>query len=445
MQTKDFILSDDGRILISVRDDQITTAHVPNGVTDIDKMAFRECKSLTEVILPKTVTTIGMLAFYGCDALETITIPIGVTEIQDLAFSKCPSLTSVHIPVSVAIMGSGVFSLCPKLHTITVDKRNKRFDSRDNCNAIIRKSDKALIQGCQNTIIPDGVTVIGSNAFNGCRFPHPISIPDSVRIVEDYAFSNCTGMPSVNLPGKLTKIGDYAFHNTDLETVSMPKMLTEIGENAFEDCTLLKSIDIPANVSVVGDYAFKGCSGLCTITVDEENAFYDSRMKCNAIIEKRRGMLVAGCRNTVIPDGVEEIGIWAFHKCRDLTEISIPVGVIVINAGAFSDSGLRSVTVPVSVVHIHDFAFSDCESLSMVTIEGKPVIIEEEMFDNCPALRTIRFLTDNPGNIYLYDDSFNEDSIGRCTLIVPKGAEEGYRAHPVFRKFKEIIADEAMK
>ena len=441
MQTKDFILSDDGRILIGVRDDQITSAHVPYGVTDIDGMAFRECRCLKEVFLPKTVTTIGMLAFYGCDALESVTIPIGVTEIRDLAFSKCPNLTSAHIPVSVAIMGSGVFSLCPKLHSLTIDKRNTRFDSRDNCNAIIRKSDKALIQGCHNTIIPDGVTVIGDHAFNGCGFTQALRIPDSVRIIGDYAFSNCTGLSSVKLPDRLHKIGEYAFHNTDIEAISLPAILTEIGKNAFEDSTHLQSVDIPANVSMIGDYAFKGCTSLRSITVDEENAFYDSRQDCNAIIEKRRNMLIAGCGDTVIPDGVEEIGSWAFHKCRALTDTSIPMGVIVINTGAFSGSGLRSVTIPASVVHIHDFAFSDCESLSSVTIEGKPVIIDEEMFDNCPALRSIRFLTNDPGNIYLYDDSFNDDNTGRCSLVVPKGAETGYRAHPVFRKFKEIIAD----
>ena len=189
--------------------------------------------------------------------------------------------------------------------------------------------------------------------------------------------------------------------------------------------------------------AFKGSSGLRSITVDEENALYDSRDNCNAIIEKRRNMLLTGCSNTVIPASVEEIVIWAFCKCKDLTEISIPSGVTVINMGAFENcTGLKSVEIPKSVVHIHDCSFGDCTNLSSVTVGGRPVIIDEEVFDHCLALRTLKLLSDDPNKIYLYDDTFDKDIISDCTLIVPPGTEDIYRMNPIFCQFKDVQADD---
>jgi hypothetical protein len=77
-----------------------------NGITLIDREAFRDCKSLKSVDIPKSVTTIGGGAFNGCSSLTSIDIPNNVTTIGALAFAGCVNLTSITIPSKVTKFGA---------------------------------------------------------------------------------------------------------------------------------------------------------------------------------------------------------------------------------------------------------------------------------------------------------------------------------------------------
>ena len=65
------------------------------------------------------------------------------------------------------------------------------YDSRNDCNAIIKTSDNTLVVGCKNTIIPSSVTSLGDWAFFGCSGLTSITIPESVTLIGDAAFRHC--------------------------------------------------------------------------------------------------------------------------------------------------------------------------------------------------------------------------------------------------------------
>ena len=255
------------------------------------------------VVIPATVTYDG------------ITYP--VTSIEALAFYHCTELTSIDIPNSVTEIGQEAFGRCPGLASIVVESGNPRFDSRNNCNAIIETANNVLIVGCKNTIIPNSVTEIGNLAFDACDSLTSIVIPNSVTSIGQYAFYDCSGLTSINIPNSVTSIGHGAFAwCSGLTSIVIPNSVTEIGVGVFDDCTELASI-----------------------VVESGNPRYDSRNNCNAIIETANNMLIVGCKNTTIPNSVTAIGYWAFYSCSGLTSIDIPNSVTAIGDSAFYDCG----------------------------------------------------------------------------------------------------------
>ena len=169
---------------------------IPDGVTDIADSAFIQCHNVNEVHIPNGVKAIGKDAFLYCD-LISIQIPSSVTKIDSIIyqdqFEQSPFYGNCHIA------------------SISVDKGNPVYDSRDNCNAIIETSTNRLILGCKNTYIPDSVPIIGSGAF--FFFDTPLKIPNGVKVIEPYAFYYCF-FPSIDIPNKDIVIHDVSFRHT---------------------------------------------------------------------------------------------------------------------------------------------------------------------------------------------------------------------------------------
>ncbi|MBQ6159878.1 MAG: leucine-rich repeat protein [Oscillospiraceae bacterium] len=117
------------------------------------------------------------------------------------------------------------------------------------------------------------------------------------------------------------------------------------------------SVSLPEGLTNIGTYAFSDCTGLTAVTIPEgvtaigEHAFYN----CTGLTE------------VAISDDVTVIGNYAFNKCTRLTEVTIPRSVTAIRDYAFSEcSRLTEVTIPESVTVIGNAAFSGCYSLALL-------------------------------------------------------------------------------
>ena len=166
-------------------------------VTSIWEYAFRGCPSLTSVEIPNSVTSIGNHAFRYCTSLTSVEIPNSVTSIGEWAFHYCSSLTSVEIGNSVTSIGAYAFAECSSLTSIVVAPNNPKYDSRDNCNAIIESESNTLIVGCMNSTIPNSVTNIGNSAFDFCSSLTSVEIPNSVTSIGYWAFRDCSALSSI--------------------------------------------------------------------------------------------------------------------------------------------------------------------------------------------------------------------------------------------------------
>ena len=323
---------------------------IADSVASIGYSAFSGCTSLQNIVIPESVTEIGWSAFEGCTSLQSITIPEGVTEIGVSAFEDCASLKEIVIPESVMEIEECAFEGCTSLQSIAVAEGNKKYDSREGCNAIIETATNTLILGCAKTIIPESVTVIGTDAFFRCTSLQSITIPKSVMEIGYYAFEGCTSLQSIVIPGSVTEIGFRTFCGcTSLQSITIPESVTKIGSGAFSGCTSLQSITIHEGVTEIGSSAFFRCTSL---------------------------------QNIVIPESVTEIGWSAFEACTSLQSITIPNSVTLIGTWAFYDcTGLTSVTLSKSITEIGEGVFDRCVNLEDINIPKGTRIKFEKLLD----------------------------------------------------------------
>ena len=400
---------------------------IKDGTKFICNGAFRNCSSLTSVIIPGSITSIGDYAFSGCSsltemiynaekcetlgtywlenvALQKLTIGTTVKSIPNSAFSSCSSLTSITIARSVTAIGDYAFSGCSSLKSITIPES-------------VTEIGRSAFQYCsslKSITIPGSVTSIGDYAFEICSsltemiynaencktlgtnwlrdVPlQKLTIGTSVKSIPNNAFRNCSNLTSINIPESVTSIGAQAFENcSNLTSINIPESVTLIGYFAFRDCSSLTSITIPESVTEIGNYAFLYCSSLKEFIVDDSNRYYTS--KDGVLFSKDITTLITypNAKASVyeIPESVTSIVDWAFSGCSDLT----------------------SITIPESVTSIGNYAFLYCSYLNDIYCRiQNPLKIDESVFSNV-----------------------NTTS---CHLYVPSGSYESYKLANVWNGF----------
>ena len=294
----------------------------------------------------------------------------------------------------------------------------------------------------KRVIIEEGVTSICSYAFYDCNNLTNVTIPNSVTSIESFAFSGCQSLRYITIPNTVMYIGNEAFNDTKWyyaqpygpiyighilykykegyipanTNIVVKEGTTLIVGSAFSGCSGLTSITIPESVINIGEKTFEGCSGLTSIIVQQGNTKYDSRSNCNAIIDKESNTLIAGCKNSVIPNFVTSIGNSAFSGCTGLVSITIPNSVTSIGNSAFYGcSCLTSISIPNSVMSIGESAFYACSGLTSVSIGNSVKSIGDKAFCNCSGLTSISI----PNSVTSIGSSAFSDCTGLTSIIIP--------------------------
>ena len=240
--------------------------------------------------------------------------------------------------------------------------------------------------------------------------------------IKEYAFSRSSlSIKEVVIKEGITEIGSRAFQNcAQIQTVTLPESLTTICDNAFLGCSGLKKITIPPKCETIGDKAFYRCSGLEEISVEDGNPVFVSRGDSKALIDSQSNTLLLGGKNSVVPDGVTAIAEYAFAY-TGITEIVIPDTVVRIGEYAFYGcKQLKSVVLPANITSIEKGTFRECSSLGTVKLPEGLKTIGSGAFSGCSSLQAVTI----PATV----DSIGSVAFSSCKslteIVIPKGVTQ---------------------
>lgn len=407
-------------------------------VTAIGSSAFENCIGLTSIIIPEGVVSINDKAFGGCSGLTDIVISDGVMDIGSYAFSGCPIETAT-IPAfacqfirndnlkTIVIKNGGsivdrALENCRELTSITMigDVVGIGQYAFRNCNSL------------ESVIISNEVMIIGSGAFSGCGKLESIVIPNGVSSIDYQAFYNCSSLKSITIPDSVTSVGPDAFSGTawyeqqpdgiiyagqvaykykgimpENTSVILKDGTFSITDSAFEGCTGLTSVTIPESVNIIIG-AFVKCSNLETV--------YWNAVDCRAAVDSDGGRYKTAFDGTnlktvIFGNKVANIHAGTFYGCDAIESMyytgniagwcgiiglnNLDLSKVYINNQKLQE--MTSVTIPDGVTVINDYAFSDCRSLTSVTIPGSVKIIYGYAFFNCRAIESVYYTGDIAG------------------------------------------------
>ena len=222
----------------------LSDVNFPSELQTIGQNAFKNC-AITEADIPDGVTVIDS-AFIGCTSLRRVRIHGGIYSIQH-AFQGCTSLTDVEMPYNdddeTELKMSNAFQDCTSLKEIWIPPQVKSlYYSFSGCSSL----DNVMISPLQS----DAWKITNSeSAFEGCSSLKGIYLPpDRFSYIGSRMFKN-SGMEEIEIPEGITSIGANAFQGcSHLWVIYLPQTLTSIGNYGFADCPSLGILDVPDTV-----------------------------------------------------------------------------------------------------------------------------------------------------------------------------------------------------
>ena len=244
--------------------------------------------------------------------------------------------------------------------------------------------------------------------------------------IGDYAFMYCEKLQNVVLPNTIERIGECAFADcVKLCDVIFPETLEVIERDVFHYCKSIKTIRIPKNVSYIHPYAFYYYCGFTEMLVDEDNQYYCAQN--DVLFDKEMTKLICYPRAKSdtyysVPDGVTTIGECAFFASDNLTYVSLPETLRIIESSAFSGADLTDVDLPEGLIEIGSSAFR-CDELTSIHI---PASVSKIGSGICQCYRLQEITVDSANITYKDIDGVLYDHTGKTLIEYPAGREGTY-------------------
>ncbi len=511
----------------------------------IGRRAFYNCAKLESVFITEKIEEIGEEAFYGCSRLQTLDLPRSVKRVAKDAFNNSglsggssgggsssggsgvryhagqghlippgvnyeqlppteedyEATREIHITAHMTKLAEhGMFSYCHNIIRMYVDEGNEVYDSRGDCNAIIRTADNMLLYGCQKTVIPKNVTAINTCAFEGHDGLTLIKIPAKVKSIGRRAFAGCVELDRVysyirnpepfnddtfssesyengtlyvpfgkkviyqttngwknfkhivemNPPQDVITfsdplVKDICVENWDTDddgelTETEAKEVTRLDLHFYgKDITSFDELKYFTSLKNLADKEFYGCYNLSSLTLPD-----------GLVSIGERAIDASSLSKIVIPKSVSSVATLtshAFARNNNLLSLSVEEGNSTYdsrdncNAIIFTQTnqlviGTKRTNIPSTVHGISSYAFKGVQHLEHITLPDNIKLIEACAYAECVDIEQVTSFIEAP--FAIHDNTFEASVYQTATLRVPNGTKELYANTDGWRNFLHI-------
>ena len=242
--------------------------NIPSSLVSLGDNAFNGCGGITGTLLfPGALENISKNAFAGCTGVEEIILPRGVLTISDGAFNNCSGVQRLWLTNSIQSIGVNAFNGMNGMKNL---KKIYFSGSLWDWDTGIQWADK----GYQNFGVAPTLTGEAASGSCGEALTWSLSTAGDLTVsgTGDMADFAAIGAPWAEYRDQIelvivrqgvTSIGSSAFQDCKkLKTVSLPGSLTALGKAAFLRCGELTNVKLPASLKSVGEDCFTGCEKL---------------------------------------------------------------------------------------------------------------------------------------------------------------------------------------
>ena len=396
----------------------IINVTVPESVKTIGGNAFDSCNSLKKAIIYGGTDEICNNVFNNCTSLENVIIHESAKKIGSYIFTNCTSLKTAVIKGGINGIGLNIFNGCTSIAEITLPFAGFSADNADDPKVVSEISSYFSLKGT------DEEYYISTNKSGG-----KIYIPKTLRKItviggkriSNFAFYNLGNIETIVIPDSITEIGNQAFDGcSSMINNPIHSNITFIGDDAFKNCTNanFNDLKLPNNLTYLGYFAFSGCNGIINVTVPESVKSICANAFDNCKSLKSLSLPFAGnSLELANKDGstyrlsdlffegsgkdfykIEEKSGWTIWIPKSLTTVSISGGQKIPKLTFYGMASIKDVYLPKSINIIDDYAFNGCTGIKNVFYPGTRKEWEKNVtigINNEEINGKIRFIDDN--------------------------------------------------